>query len=264
MTLIRLGFFALMLCGLLPRADAQTPEVVTLTPNRDTSLFEEGPLSNGGGDYLFSGVIANGARRRALLSFPLESIPPGSVVTDVELSLNVSRSRTPFTAPTVSVHRMQVDWQPGVVDAPGQEGIGAAAQDGDATWASRVHPTESWTTPGGDFEATESASNVVIDLGPYQWSSAGLVTDVQGWVDDPSQNFGWILLASESGASGDAKRFDSAEIADPSRRPQLLVSFIPPPPPLPPRAVPMDWRAWVVLILGLIAVAQVNRARVQR
>lgn len=234
-------------------ASAQQSEVV-LTPDQDASLFEEGPLSNGGGDYLFAGLINTGARRRALLRFPVDSIPSDATITAVELILSLSRTRTPFTAPTVSLHRMTSDWNGGSVDAPGQEGIGAAAQAGDATWDFRVFPNQSWLATGGDFEPTASASSVVMDLGSYQWNSATMVDDVLTWRDNPGQNYGWIILASENGERGNAKRFDSVDIDDASRRPQLRVTFTSVIAPLPPaRAVPaLSAAGWFCLLLALI------------
>ena len=57
-----------------------------------------------------------------------------------------------------------------------------------------------------------------------------MAADVQGWLDNPSANFGWLLQGNES-QGGTAKRFDSRENPTPSNRPTLVVQFTPPPPP---------------------------------
>jgi hypothetical protein len=54
-----------------------------------------------------------------------------------------------------------------------------------------------------------------------------MIADVQGWVDDPSQNFGWVLIGDEAGAQT-AKRFDAKDHPTGSLRPMLTVEFDPP------------------------------------
>jgi hypothetical protein len=50
-----------------------------------------------------------------------------------------------------------------------------------------------------------------------------MVEDVQGWLDTPSSNFGWILIGPEDSQS--AKRFDSRENANMQSRPMLTVQY---------------------------------------
>lgn len=79
-----------------------------------------------------------------------------------------------------------------------------------------------WTTPGGDYEAAPSASADVADVGAYRWgSSAGMVADVQDWVDNPGNDFGWLIRGDETTAS--AKRFDTKENATAANGPKLTV-----------------------------------------
>jgi hypothetical protein len=51
-----------------------------------------------------------------------------------------------------------------------------------------------------------------------------MVTDVQGWLDEPSSNFGWLLVGNE-GENGTAKRFDSKENPRDERSPSLTIEF---------------------------------------
>lgn len=53
-----------------------------------------------------------------------------------------------------------------------------------------------------------------------------MVQDVQGWLDDPTNNFGWIVIADES-THTTAKRFGSREEAS-ANRPKLLIYFTAP------------------------------------
>jgi hypothetical protein len=50
------------------------------------------------------------------------------------------------------------------------------------------------------------------------------VADVQGWLTNPSTNFGWIIIGNEGG-TGTSKRFDSRENDTTANRPQLTVNY---------------------------------------
>jgi len=80
-----------------------------------------------------------------------------------------------------------------------------------------------------------TASQMVGAIGQYTWSSAQMVADVQGWLDNPATNFGWLMLGDES-VFLTAKRFDTRESASP---PVLAITYIPSGTPTPtPTATP--------------------------
>src|SRR6266498_2300213 len=188
--------------------------------------------SNGAGFHFFAGETAMGELRRGVLAFDIAgSIPPGSTITAVSLSLNMSRTLLE-TARTVELHKLLADWGEGTSHAPGEEGDGAPATTNDATWRHRFFDTIFWAMQGGDFSATVSASQVVGPVGQYTWSSAQMVADVQSWLDNPSSNFGLLVLGDES-TNATSKRFDTRESASP---PVLTIEFtrgIPTPRPRP-------------------------------
>jgi hypothetical protein len=75
---------------------------------------------------------------------------------------------------------------------------------------------------------TSSANQSVNGIAWYVWgSTAGLVADVQAWVNTPAQNFGWMLRGDES-QERTAKRFDSRQSSNSSTKPQLIITFTPP------------------------------------
>ena len=53
------------------------------------------------------------------------------------------------------------------------------------------------------------------------------MNDVQGWLDNPSSNFGWLLQGNES-TSPTTKRFDTKENGTVANRPMLTVNYTPP------------------------------------
>jgi hypothetical protein len=199
--------------------------IINIMPSKDNTLYEYDPtvgdVSNALGFHFFAGETAMGFLRRGVLAFDIAgSIPPGSTITAVNLSMNVSRVPVD-TAYTVELHKLLADWGEGTSQATGDEGMGAPATPNDATWRHRFFDTIFWATPGGDFSATVSASQSVGAVGQYTWSSAQMVADVQSWLDNPASNFGWLVLGDES-AIATAKRFDTRESASP---PVLTIQY---------------------------------------
>lgn len=216
---------AITALSVLIASHAYGQEEVTLEPSKDNTLFQNsaGSLSNGAGEYLFAGTTNNGPIRRAVIAFDLAgALPEDADVQSVSLDLNMSR--TISGDHDVSVHRLTADWGEGASHAGGEEGGGAASEEGDATWIHRMFDTEEWASPGGDFEATASATFTVGGVGGYAVSSEEMANDVRSWLSDPASNFGWILIGDED-ADGTAKRFDSREHATASNRPQLTITY---------------------------------------
>lgn len=199
---------------------------------KDNTLYEnlEGSLSNGAGNHFFAGKSGNttGASiRRGLLAFDIAgNIPAGSTINSVTLNLNMSRTVSGNV--DVTLHKVLADWGEGTSHASGEEGGGAQATPGDATWVFSFFTSTLWTNLGGDFSATASASQSVNALGMYTWGSTPeMVADVQDWLDNPANNFGWLVMGDEVGASS-AKRFDTRENTTPANRPVLTVNYTPP------------------------------------
>ena len=172
---------------------------VALEAERDATIYEDGDgtNANGSGSYLFTGrsESQNGsAERRALLAFPIaESIPEGSTITSVSLELTMSR--TISGAQSVGLHRLLEDWSEGPSDPPEQEGGGTSAAAGDVTWIHREFSETLWTTSGASFAQSASATLQVANEGSYSYSSTPeMVADVQDWLEDPSSNFGWVIV----------------------------------------------------------------------
>ncbi|MBL8745728.1 MAG: multicopper oxidase domain-containing protein [Phycisphaerae bacterium] len=208
-------------------ASGQTQNV-SLRASHDNTLYEDGfgLTSNGKGQYMFVGVNGGSVKRRGIIRFDVSAIPPGSTITSVTLTMNMSRSNAGVQS--VALHRVLAGWGEGSSDAGAEEGSGATAKPGDATWIHRLFPDTFWTNAGGDFAPGASASTSV-NTGSTSWSSSGMVADVQSWVNSGATNFGWVLKGNEVG-SRTAKRFDSREHPTPSRRPVLNLTYTGAPP----------------------------------
>jgi hypothetical protein len=207
-------------------ASAETVEIVS---NADATLYEgDGSLANGSGIYLFVGTTddQNGTvERRSLVAFDIAgAIPDGATVTAAALQMTMSR--TVSGAQTVQLRRVTESWNEGPSDAPNQEGGGTASQAGDVTWVHREFLSgDDWSTAGGSYSSTVSASQQISGNGTYVFDGTQqLVSDVQGWLDDPSTNFGWAVVMS-SPPERSAKRFNSRENSDQASRPRLTVTY---------------------------------------
>ncbi len=204
---------------------AQSPQVQTLNPSQDNSLFEDpnGALSNGQGIYLFSGKTNQPLLRRAMLKFDIAgNIPSNATITGVSLELFMDLTIAGNTP--MSLHALNSSWGEGASDAPGQEGTGTAAASGDVTWLHRFFPGSNWSNPGGDFQSSADATANVASVGTYTWSSPALLSRVQSWFSNPSLNHGWILIGDET-TNPTAKRFYSRENPNMSGRPKLIVTY---------------------------------------
>lgn len=222
----------LFLVGLL--YGAAHADTVTIAPVQDNTLIEDlqGTLSNGAGSHFFAGLSGVPQIHRGLLQFDVAAaVPAGSTITSVALTLYMSRSNAGNL--TVTLHRALASWGEGTSNSDGAGGggggAGAPATATDATWIHRFYNTTPWTSAGGDFSGTTSASASIGDVGTYTWTSTPqLVADVQGWLDTPAMNCGWLVQGDESQA-GTAKRFETRETADSSQRPALSITYTLPP-----------------------------------
>jgi hypothetical protein len=196
--------------------------------SQDNTLIESatGAVSCGAGENFYVGRTgqASDYRRRAVLRFDLNSIPAGATIVTATLQMNVTTVSS-TSSMAVELHATTAAWGEGTSVCTGAKGV--ASTTGDATWIHTFYDTSLWGTAGGEFGAPVSASTSVGDMGVYDWSGTGLVQDVQAWLDNPSQNFGWTIVGDESGASG-AKVFASRENATTALQPKLEVTYTAP------------------------------------
>jgi hypothetical protein len=254
---------------LLLLVETASGATVMISPSKDNTLIqwtagrpEPNPhLSNGLGDIFVGRTNQDPSGptmisiRRGLIHFDIGgAIPAGATITDVSLTLRDVMGLN-GDRPT-SLHRTLQDWGEGTSFQGG--GMGSPATDGDATWLYRFYNTSNpalsptWTTPGDDFSSTASASTVVSDdLGGGQlftWAGAGMVADVQNWLNNPSANFGWLLMGTES-VTQTAKRLNSGEsTTSPNRPPVLTITFVPEP-------------ASLILVVGAIVGISISYSR---
>jgi hypothetical protein len=229
------SFFFAGAVALLPARVA----ALTLSAVADTTLIEQAPNNNlGAQTFVNVGATGSLKRNRALFRFdPRAEIPTGSRITSAKfIVLVVGEPNEPPIPSNFNIYRVLKPWTEGtngLISGPGQ-GQGVRATVGEATWNDRMAlTTNAWAVPGAasgvDFSAQASSSQYVYGVisPPYVFdTSSSMVSDVQGWLDTPGSNFGWILICESELEAYTARRFGSREAGVDA--PQLVVEFIPP------------------------------------
>ena len=255
-----LSLTASLLSALLLSRATSLATQVTLGAVADTSLFENHPDSNLGATTLVAGTNQQYSRSRALFRFDLSALPAAAVISQVHVTLNVTRRPDPdqHGGPVdsdFSLYRLLEDWGEG----SGGEVTGSNAQTGNATWNERHFNSASWTVPGGlvgaDYANDPSATTSVGGVGSYVWgSSSELIADAQSWLDSPATNFGFILISQTEGTAGTGRRFAAREQPGGGiPAPQLELTYTVPEP-----------SALALGAVGLLALGRLRRRTVPR
>jgi len=210
---------------------------MAMTPSADTFINSGNPDNNNGASAsLFVGVDDGGGVLRGLVRFDMPAAMAGATVSSVRFTLMTRALGAPAL---LRLNAFDESWTEGngVGDAQMMFTVGqtcGAAVSG-ATWnrpscADGAGPP--WAAPGGSVAATASgqydSNTVAVDV-PVSWSSsevgnAGLVADVQRWIDDPSSNHGWRISAADEVSAVTPQRFYSKE-GDGTKGPKLMVTY---------------------------------------
>jgi len=190
-------------------------QTVTLFVAADTFINSGSPVNSAGGSTsIDAGTDGGGGVRRGLLRFDLSGIPSGSTITSAVVQLTVTKvpgNGVGSVDSTFDLRRCTSAWGEGTNSG----NSGALAKTGDANWTARIVGTANWTVAGAlsDAAATASASTPVGSgfNATYQWSGAGLVSDVQLWIGNSSQNFGWLLQSQDEATLRTVRGFAARE-----------------------------------------------------
>jgi hypothetical protein len=213
-TLLKTGV-ALGVVGFAALAFASTQ--VNVPASHDAMIFGTSAGSDTGnasgmGPAMFAGADGQSNRKRALVTFDLASasIPSNATIDSVVMTLIVGQiagsggggGGGSYPSRTIRVYHLNTSWNEGPSGSPtspsiGGTGQGYAIQTGDTSWTYTNYNGSTWTTLGGDFNATEIASSTFTS--PFTvgqsctWSSSGMVNDVQSWLSSPSGYHGWLI-----------------------------------------------------------------------
>jgi hypothetical protein len=247
--------FTLLLLPPAARADVTT----TLTPLKDNTIFQNQVNNSAGGAAgIFSGTSIANSPRRGLIAFDIRrsgsnpnGVPASSMITSVSLSMYIANQPPANSTQTIGLRKMLLDWgeNPSDTSSPAVAGTGngVPAAAGDATWNANFFGTSNWPAAGatGSFSASSSSSATVssssIDIQVLWSSTPALIADVQSWLDNPANNFGWALINNDEVTTQTMKAFYSRQATlknggvsgsppiDPFMLPVLTVTYVPEP-----------------------------------
>ncbi len=166
-----------------------------------------------------SGGTSSGSNiRRGIYKFNTSEIPATAVIQSAIFTGVATAVSSGFNYP-VSVYALTRSWTEGT-----KSGSGTA--DG-ATWLNfATGAGNTWTTSGGDFNATALAATTINATGTYNWD---ITNQVQLWVGTPANNFGLIQKTDESASTSIYATFASKEYTTTtSSRPKLTVTYVVP------------------------------------
>jgi len=196
--------------------NAVLADTITLKPVGDAEMRQRSPNTGfPSGTDVVSGTLGSLASfeiRRGVFQFDLAGqIPAGAVINSVTVRI-VAVFKIPNGAAnsTFSLRRLLSPWA-----------------ENQVTWNSRLSGV-AWTIPGAlnsaDVVAAASSSVFVRGLGAYVFpSTPTLVADVQGWVNNPTSNFGWLLHTESEAVPKTARHFATRE--NTANAPQLIINY---------------------------------------
>src|SRR2546425_766070 len=168
------------------------------------------------------------------MKFDLTSIPAGSTISSATLSLNLTASDvTPDPTYTATVHRI-VNKNPDLARATGY------TYDGTNSWTPNTCCYNNIPLAQADISAPVDTKNVDKTPGFKAWDVTSIV---QGWLSNPSTNFGLLVNSDPSKPRDHFRTFSSSEDPVASNRPYLTVAYTPPAGSPPPEAQLGQWSA---------------------
>lgn len=203
----KIAFLSCLAITLVIAASADAATAV-ISPSADTTIQSAFAGNNfGGGLSITAGGRRNGGATRGLLLFDIAAnLPAGATISSVSLNLHVVNTPSGGPNSTFDLNRILDSWGEGV----GSDRGGSPATANQSTWNSRFFSSTLWTTPGGDFSSSLSASRLINGNGSYIFNSTpNLVSDVQSWLESPSANFGWMLRSESEATAASIRRFGS-------------------------------------------------------
>jgi hypothetical protein len=196
-------------------------DATNVIASADTTISEGGEANAAwNADTMIVGrLTGNGAEAvsRGLIRFDLSSLPSNIVVTSVTLTLSISRAHS-FNPDNHAIHRLNSGWS-----------------ESNATW--ETSGTSAWL--GGNFAELPDSTTLFggdqsgVAVAATFPSTPAMVSAVQTWLTNASQNFGWLLRNEDEETLGNSRRISSHE-AGAGVRPVLTIGYtVGDPPPAP-------------------------------
>lgn len=184
----------------------------------DTGIDSLLPDANYGASTGMPFGLYSGESMWILVKFDISFLQPASVIVE---KAYIVLTRNGFTGSTFSAEafRATATWDEGTRNSEVQVADGA-------TWNNRT-TAFTWAVAGGDFDAASGGGAVSLSQTSASVISIPVKASmVQGWLANPSENYGIIIKASNTPPGGYTGIFlkEAAAAAD---RPRLLIYYRP-------------------------------------
>lgn len=181
----------------------QQPVVTTLSPVADSFIEgENGHHDHNKGDDRTINTNSDSSKiDHGLIAFDLTAVPAGSRVIGAALNLYLESSN-------------------GANDVVQARALTRAWVEAQATW-NNAENSRTWSAQGGDYVADIAGTLVADTVG---WKTMDLTALAQRWVDQPTENHGFLLLTPAASGNNE-KKFASKENENPAFHPTLVVSY---------------------------------------
>jgi len=190
------------------RAAGGQPITRTFQPSSADSYVDQfNPTTNYGSSTTLSVNTRASRNTRALVQFTIAAIPANSVSS---ATMQLYLTTAPAASRTHNAHLITQSWT--------EAGVTWDTYDG----------TNNWTTAGGDFSGTATASTTTGTTSGVTLSWT-VTSDVQAYVNGTATNYGWLVKdQTESATPNRTSAYASKEYATPANRPLLSVTFTAP------------------------------------
>lgn len=139
--------------------------------------------------------------RRGLVKWDLSSIPTTARVVSAAVEMYIAAE-----GQGIKCYKMLVTW----TGASTHTSLGGVDNDG-----TKAAVAQSWRN-GVNLDT-------IVNI---NWKSNVLIADVQDWISNPANNFGWLLKGLDESAGGDGMQFDSKASITATRRPKLTIKYV--------------------------------------
>ncbi|MBU0677996.1 MAG: DNRLRE domain-containing protein [Verrucomicrobia bacterium] len=202
-------------------------DAVLVYPSQDAALLLVNPDTNYGSSTgtTMGYYTAPSQEERTVMQFDLSAYV-GTVVNSATLYMYryFKYGSSSFNA---DIHRLTQPWD-----------------EAEVTWNS-YETGQSWSTPGGDYDGTASATTLIPGSG-YEWYSWDVTDLVQDWVDGTSVNYG-LLAKQQVFGGGTYSAFYTREQTGTTSDPYIDLNIVP------------EANTFLLLGFGFLTVAGVKK-----
>ncbi len=177
------------------------------TEGKDTYIREDLPSNSfPTATELSIGKTAADKEFRAILQFNLSSIPQANTIVDavVQVYLETASGNSNIT---IKAYQLTSEWT-----------------EAEASWNNKTS-SATWSSAGGDYNPVEIDTQIFTNSSGnyYNFTITELVA---GWTSESHNNYGIILIASDTSA-GNYSQISSSNSATASQRPEIIIEHTP-------------------------------------